>query len=117
MRDDWTVRLTDPGTTRGSGLALAELVWDARQRTLDLVADLREHQLTGPRLEIMSPLRWVAGHVAWFQERWVFSVPGWQEALWKDPEAGVDRGALYDCCRVAPAARWDLPLPAREETL
>ena len=46
-------------------------VSEARQRTLQLVADLDDDQLLGPRLEIVNPLLWEIGHVAWFQEKWV----------------------------------------------
>jgi iron(II)-dependent oxidoreductase len=44
-------------------------VSEARQRTLQLVADLDDSQLLGPRLEIVNPLLWEIGHVAWFQEK------------------------------------------------
>ena len=45
----------------------AELVaWvrDARQRTIELVADLTDEQLLGPQLTIINPLQWEIGHVA-----------------------------------------------------
>ena len=47
---------------------LAEWVYDARQRTFDLVADLDDEQLIGPYLPIVNPPLWEIGHVAWFQE-------------------------------------------------
>ena len=50
---------------------LAEWVRDARQRTIELVADLTDEQLMGPRLSIVTPMRWEIGHTAWFQEKWV----------------------------------------------
>src|ERR671925_510841 len=55
---------------------LSEWVRDARQRTLDLVADLDDGQLLGPRLAIVNPLLWEIGHVAWFQEKWVLRQGG-----------------------------------------
>ena len=48
-----------------------ERLKEARTRTLALVADLDDGQLIGPRLEIINPLRWEIGHVAWFQEYWI----------------------------------------------
>ena len=54
-----------------SARQLAEWVRDARQRTFDLVEDLSDAQLLGPRLAIVNPLLWEIGHVAWFQEKWV----------------------------------------------
>src|ERR1051326_6389615 len=44
---------------------------EARRRTLALVEDLDDEQMIGPRLDIVNPLRWEIGHVAWFQEYWV----------------------------------------------
>lgn len=87
-------------------------VWvrDARPRTLALVADLSDEQWLGPRLPIVNPLRWQVGHLAWFQEKWVLRRSG-MPWLWPDADA------LYDPAQVPHAARWDLPLPARTETL
>jgi hypothetical protein len=48
-------------------LQLAEWVHDARRRTCELVADLTDSQLLGPRLAIINPLLWEIGHIAWFQ--------------------------------------------------
>src|SRR5262249_27671455 len=50
---------------------LIDWVYDARQRTCELVADLSDSQLIGPRLATVNPLLWEIGHVAWFQEKWV----------------------------------------------
>jgi iron(II)-dependent oxidoreductase len=47
---------------------LIALVHDARQRTLELVADLADEQLTVPRLENVNPFRWELGHVAFFYD-------------------------------------------------
>jgi gamma-glutamyl hercynylcysteine S-oxide synthase len=90
---------------------LADAVRDARERTLELVADLTDEQLMGPRLAIVNPLLWEIGHVAWFQEKWVLRHAGGQDPLRSDADA------LYDSARVAHDTRWDLPLPSRAETL
>jgi len=37
---------------------LAAWVRDARQRTLEVVADLSDEQLLGPQLRIVNPLLW-----------------------------------------------------------
>jgi iron(II)-dependent oxidoreductase len=83
---------------------------EARQRTLQLVADLDDAQLLGPRLEIVNPLLWEIGHVAWFQEKWVLRRRG-------EPAIRADADELYDSSAVAHDRRWELPLPDREETL
>lgn len=90
---------------------LLDCLQEARVRTLDLVADLDDQQLVGPRLRIVNPLRWEIGHVAYFQEFWCLRhFQGEQPIL-----AEGDR--LYDSARVSHEIRWDLPLPSRQATL
>jgi iron(II)-dependent oxidoreductase len=83
---------------------------EARQRTLQQVADLDDDQLLGPRLEIVNPLLWEIGHVAWFQEKWVLRRGG-------EPSIRADADDLYDSAAVAHDTRWELPLPDRDDTL
>jgi iron(II)-dependent oxidoreductase len=90
---------------------LLDLVPEARQRTFDLVADLDDEQLMGPRLAIVNPLRWEIAHVAWFQEQWVL-----RHAL-GEPPIRADGDALYDSSAVPHDTRWDLPLPSRADSL
>jgi len=90
---------------------LAGWVWDARERTCELVADLTDAQLLGPRLPIVNPLIWEIGHVAWFQEKWVL-----RSALGEQP-VREDADALYDSIAIPHDVRWDLPLPSRDGTL
>ena len=66
--------------------------WRRRQgkRTIELVADLSDEQLLGPRLPILNPLLWEIGHTAWFQEKWAL------RHLRGEPPL-LERGdALYD---------------------
>jgi iron(II)-dependent oxidoreductase len=90
---------------------LAEWVTDVGQRTLALIADLGDDQLLGPQLDIVNPLLWEIGHLAWFYEKWVLR-HGTDR-----PAARADADALYDSSAVAHATRWDLPLPSRTATL
>src|SRR5215469_9402751 len=94
-----------------SDAELAVWVKDARKRTFQLVADLADEQLLGPRLSIVNPLLWEIGHVAWFQEKWVL------RHARRRPPLRADGDALYDSAAVPHDTRWDLPLPARAETL
>jgi iron(II)-dependent oxidoreductase len=94
-----------------TGSQLSDWVREARQRTCELVADLADDQLLGPRLPILNPLLWEIGHIAWFQEKWVLR----QAPNSKSHRADAD--ALYDSAAVPHATRWDLPLPDREATL
>ncbi|MCZ6632178.1 MAG: selenoneine synthase SenA [bacterium] len=90
---------------------LAEWVQDARQRTIELVADFDDNQIMGPDLDIVNPPLWEIGHMAWFQEKWVLRQAG-QEPMIRD-----DVDALYDSIAIAHDTRWSLPLPSREDTL
>src|SRR5881409_1319028 len=88
-----------------------KLLQEVRARTLALIADLDDEQMIGPRLNIVNPLRWEIGHVAWFQEFWILRhLHGGAPML-----AGGD--SLYDSARVAHESRWDLPLPSKTETM
>ena len=84
---------------------------EARQRTLELIEDLTDEQMIGPRLAIVNPLRWEIGHVAWFQEYWVL------RHFRKEAPTRFDGDSLYDSARIAHDTRWDLPLPSKAETL
>jgi gamma-glutamyl hercynylcysteine S-oxide synthase len=89
---------------------LAEWVLDSRDRTFDVVADLTDEQLIGPRLAIVNPLLWEIGHTAWFQEKWVL------RHVCGEAPIRSDADALYDSMAIPHDTRWDLPLPSREAT-
>ena len=97
-----------------AGIANAQLIEalnETRASTLELVNDLSDEQLIGPRLQIVNPLQWEIGHLAWFQEFWVLRHFGGQ------PPILTNGDELYDSARVTHDTRWDLPLPERAETL
>jgi iron(II)-dependent oxidoreductase len=83
---------------------------EARGRTLGLVGDLSRDEMIGPRLDIVNPLLWEIGHVAWFQEYWVLRhLHGRKPIL-------ANGDSLYDSAKVAHEIRWELPLPSKSET-
>src|SRR5262249_9162276 len=90
---------------------LIRALQEGRARTLDLVADLSDEQMLGPRLDIVNPLRWEIAHVAWFQEYWVLRHLRGLKPVW---DVGDQ---MYDSARIAHNTRWDLPLPSKAETL
>lgn len=94
-----------------SQTALAEAVVDSRRRSLELLTDLDDDQLLGPRLSIVNPLLWEMGHLAWFGEKWVLRHAGRHAQLRSDADA------LYDSSAVAHDTRWELPLPSRAATM
>ena len=104
MRDD----------ARDLSRRLAGMLSDARKRTLELVGDLDDEQMMGPKLRIVNPPLWEIGHLAWFQELWNLrrrddGAPG--------PSVLENADELYDSMEVAHDTRWDLPLLTREDTL
>ena len=86
-------------------------VLDARRRSMDLIADLDDLQIACPQLDIINPLIWEIGHVAWFQEKWVLRHAGGLKPVRPDADA------LWDSMAIAHDTRWALPLPSRSDTL
>lgn len=89
---------------------LAMWVRDAARRLTDLMADLDDEQVIGPRLAIINPLLWEIGHVTWFQENFVL-----RRALMEPPIIG-HADAIWDSGTIPHDTRWSLHLPSREET-
>ena len=84
---------------------------DARRRTMELVRGLRDDQLMGPKLDIVNPLLWEIGHLAWFHEHFVL------RRLDAAAPVLAETDALYDSMKIPHDTRWDLPLPDLEGTL
>lgn len=103
-------RLTDKHFTLPAS-QLIRLVNDARERTLRLVADLGDEQLTVPLLEIVNPFLWELGHVAFFYEVFLLQVIARMQPILEGAEN------LYDSFKIDHDDRWALPLPSREKTL
>lgn len=93
--------------------ALAEEMKASRTRSTQITHDLQGEQLLGPKLAIVNPPLWEIGHVAWFQEHWCLRYRG-PDVLSDSILPGAD--ALYDSAKVAHDTRWNLPLPAIEQT-
>ncbi|MBV9450025.1 MAG: SUMF1/EgtB/PvdO family nonheme iron enzyme [Streptosporangiaceae bacterium] len=89
---------------------LREWTADAVDRTLQLIADLDEDQLTGPLLPTVNPLLWEIAHLAWFQEKFVL-----RQACGRDPILSYG-DALYDSGAIPHDTRWRLSLPSLKGT-
>jgi len=89
---------------------LIQIMREFRARTLDLVADLDNEQLIGPRLAMVNPPLWEIGHVAWFQEFWIL------RHLKKQQPITENGDQLYNSSDVAHDTRWELLLPSLEAT-
>jgi len=90
---------------------LLNVLQEVRARSLELIDDLTDDQMVGPRLDIVNPLRWEVGHMGWFQEYWVV------RHFRQQPPTREDGDRLYDSARIAHDTRWDLPLPSKRETV
>lgn len=90
---------------------LAGLVTNAHERTLQCVADLEDSQWTVPLLEIVNPLLWELGHIAFFYDVFLLRLLEGSRPVM----AGSDD--LYNSFQVRHDDRWSLPLPSRAETL
>jgi gamma-glutamyl hercynylcysteine S-oxide synthase len=89
---------------------LIAIMREFRTCTLDLVADLDDQQLIGPRLAIVNPPLWEIGHIFWFQEFWIL------RHLKKQQPIVANGDQIYNSTDVAHDARWELLLPSLEET-
>lgn len=84
---------------------------DARARELELLEDLRDDQMLGPKMHFVEPPIWEMGHVGWFQEYWILRHLDGAEPL----RPGSD--GIYDAFNVSYRRRWDHAFPGRRETL
>jgi gamma-glutamyl hercynylcysteine S-oxide synthase len=89
---------------------LIAIMREFRARTLDLITDLDDQQLIGPRLAIVNPPLWEIGHVSWFQEFWIL------RHLKKQQPILANGDQIYNSTDVAHDTRWELLLPSLEET-
>ncbi len=96
---------------RASAADLIGALHEARERTLEIVADLDAEQLMGPRSAIVNPLRWETGHVGWFHEHWVLRHFCRRQPLLSQGDE------LYNSAEVAHDTRWDIALPSWQDTL
>jgi iron(II)-dependent oxidoreductase len=96
-----------------SGASADELVAqlrEVRHRTGRLTEDLSSDELMAPYREIVNPVLWEIGHIAWFHEYWTLRHAAHREPL-------IERAdALWDSSNVAHKTRWHLDLPDRAGT-
>ncbi len=85
---------------------------DARNRTLELIQDLDEKQIIGPKLPYLNPIRWEIGHIAYFYEYFIL-----RNLYGSDSVLGDKADQIYDSICIEHEVRWDLPLLNRADTL
>jgi gamma-glutamyl hercynylcysteine S-oxide synthase len=92
-----------------SKAAIAELLAEARARTLALVAPLDDEQLNTVYSPLLSPLAWDLGHIANFEELWLVRRIGGRAPL------HGELGNLYDAIESPRKVRGELPILHGEE--
>jgi iron(II)-dependent oxidoreductase len=108
-------KVSDPAQVQRptSGASAGELVAqlrEVRHRTGRLTEDLSSAELMGPYREIVNPVLWEVGHIAWFHEYWTLRHAAGAAPL-------IERGdTLWDSSNVAHKTRWHLDLPDRAGT-
>jgi gamma-glutamyl hercynylcysteine S-oxide synthase len=90
--------------TSASKAAIAELLAEARERTLQLIEPLDDRQLNQVYSPLLSPLAWDLGHIANFEELWLVQTIGDRE-----PMHG-DLGRFYDAIENPRKTRGELPI-------
>jgi gamma-glutamyl hercynylcysteine S-oxide synthase len=95
--------------TANSKAAIAELLSEARARTLELVEPLDDEQLNRVYSPILSPLAWDLGHIANFEELWLVQTIGGREPM------DGDLGGFYDAIENPRRTRGELPILRDEE--
>ncbi|SFT42461.1 selenoneine synthase SenA [Halomonas saccharevitans] len=104
--------IATPPTPPRAADALADMLIDARSRSLSLMRDTLEIRELGPRLSIVNPPLWELGHLGFFHDH--FALRG-LFGLRDYRLVGSER--LFDSGSIAHDDRWALPLPSRDETL
>jgi iron(II)-dependent oxidoreductase len=84
--------------------AIADLLAEARRRTLALVEPLDDEQLNRVYSPILSPLAWDLGHIANFEELWLVQTVGDREPL------HGELGRFYDAIENPRTTRGELPI-------
>jgi iron(II)-dependent oxidoreductase len=88
---------------------IADLLADARERTLLLLDGVCEDDLRRVHTPLMSPLAWDLGHIAAFEDLWIGQQAGGLEPL------RPDLWEVYDATETPRAGRGELPyLPPAE---
>ena len=89
---------------------LIENMQDARNRTLELVRDLDDEQLMGPKLPFVNPMRWEIAHVAYFYEDFILRQLYGYESVGGEKEEKREEGRERE-----EEGRWELQRRKREE--
>jgi iron(II)-dependent oxidoreductase len=91
-------------TSRPTRQSIAELLAEARARTIALIHPVGDELLNRVYSELLSPLAWDLGHIANFEELWLVQTVGGREPL------HGDLGQYYDAIENPRRERGELPI-------
>jgi iron(II)-dependent oxidoreductase len=94
-----------------SQIDATELLAEARERTLALVAGLTDADVETAHSTLMSPLVWDLAHIAAYEDLWLV------HRLGDAPLLAPELAAMYDAFETPRDVRGDLPLLDREQAL
>src|SRR5262249_11890036 len=92
-----------------SKAAIADALFEARERTLALIEPLDDGQLNRVYSPLLSTLAWDRGHIANFEEVWLVQTVGGRE-----PMRG-ELGRFYDAIENPRKTRGELPILRDQE--
>jgi gamma-glutamyl hercynylcysteine S-oxide synthase len=96
-------------TTLPTRQSIADLLGEARARTIALIAPLGDELLNRVFSELLSPLAWDLGHIANFEELWLVQKVGGRAPL------HGELGHFYDAIENPRKERGELPILQDEE--
>jgi gamma-glutamyl hercynylcysteine S-oxide synthase len=96
-------------TTLPTRQSIADLLGEARARTIALIAPLGDELLNRVFSELLSPLAWDLGHIANFEELWLVQRVGGR------PPLHGELGHFYDAIENPRKERGELPILRDEE--
>jgi gamma-glutamyl hercynylcysteine S-oxide synthase len=96
-------------TTIPTRQSIADLLGEARARTIALIAPLGDELLNRVFSELLSPLSWDLGHIANFEELWLVQKVGGR------PPLHGELGHFYDAIENPRKERGELPILRDEE--
>jgi gamma-glutamyl hercynylcysteine S-oxide synthase len=91
-------------TSRPTRQSIAELLAEARARTIALIHPVGDELLNRVYSELLSPLAWDLGHIANFEELWLVQTVGGREPL------HGELGQYYDAIENPRRERGELPI-------
>jgi len=89
---------------------LSKWVSDASEKSMELIKDLNDDELSVPYISTINPFIWELCHSAYFLEFWVL-----RKGLNRKPIIS-NADSLFDSMKIGHESRWKLKIPNKEES-